>query len=212
MQEETVVEDKSEDCVEKPEVEKETIEEPVIIPKKGYNLDFLDKLDDLENASPTVNGKRHQTTKNANYSVEIRVVDVVFLLFSSLFQGPQEPAMKESMSTHEKTGEPADEQPSLEAKSEKTAENGSPTKKAPVVRKPIRPRIARPTTTAKKDPFEVEFTFDPNEDPFKSKKKLDASPTRDTSDTSSLPQSEINTTINAVKLGRIYFVRFEDIL
>ena len=28
-------------------------EEEVVVPKKGYDLSWLDKLDDLENASPT---------------------------------------------------------------------------------------------------------------------------------------------------------------
>lgn len=61
MEETVVVEEKSADCVQEVEREKEeTVEEPAIIPKKGYNLDFLDKLDDLENASPTVNGKRQE--------------------------------------------------------------------------------------------------------------------------------------------------------
>lgn len=105
--------------------------------------------------------------------------------------------MKENMSAKEETTEPIDEQPSLEAKPEKPAESSSPAKKGPAVRKPIRPRVARPAAAAKTDPFEVEFTFDPNEDPFKSKKKLDASPTREGSPTSqNFPDA--NTTINAV--------------
>ena len=113
--------------------------------------------------------------------------------------------MKESMSAQEKMAEPSEEQSPLEAK---PAENGSPAKKA-TVRKPVRPRIARPaaTTTTKKDPFEVEFAFDPNEDPFKPKKKLDLSPTRDgDSPTTSVPQSDINTTIDAVFDPFILFV------
>jgi hypothetical protein len=86
--------------------------------------------------------------------------------------------MKESL-TSDNVAEPTDEQPSSDSKSEKPA-GTSPTKKGPVVRKPIRPRVARPAASVvKSDAFEVEFAFDPNEDPFKPKKKLGASPTRD---------------------------------
>lgn len=96
-----------------------------------------------------------------------------------VFPGSQETKMKESMSTNDKEAEPTEEQQSSESKSEKPA-GTSPTKKAPFVRKPIRPRVARPAANvAKSDAFEVEFAFDPNEDPFKPKKKLGASPTRD---------------------------------
>lgn len=74
------------------------------------------------------------------------------------------------------------------------AKPGSPAKKA-VVRKPIRPKVARPAaSTAKSDAFEVEFAFDPNEDPFKPKMKLGASPPRDQSGS----QSDANSTMNAV--------------
>lgn len=100
------------------------------------------------------------------------------------------------MSTKESNGDSTDEQPSQEAKSEKPA-GSSPAKKGPAVRKPIRPRVARPAATAKPDAFEVEFTFDPNDDPFKSKKKLDASPTRDGSPKT---QSDANTTIQVVRI------------
>lgn len=102
--------------------------------------------------------------------------------------------MKESMSTKDSVTEPIDEQSAPEAKTEKPA-GSSPTKKGPVGRKSIRPRVARPAATAKTDAFEVEFAFDPNEDPFKSKKKLEASPTRDGSPKN---QSDPNTTIHAV--------------
>lgn len=104
--------------------------------------------------------------------------------------------MKESMSTKDNITEATDEQSSPEAKPDKPA-GGSPAKKGPMVRKPIRPRVARPAATAKTDAFEVEFAFDPNEDPFKSKKKLEASPTRDGSPKS---QSDPNTTIQAVSM------------
>lgn len=80
------------------------------------------------------------------------------------------------MSPKESIPEPVEEQPSVD-KPEKPA-GSSPTKKAPVVRKPIRPRIARPAAT-RPDTFEAEFAYDPNEDPFKPKKKLGPSPTRD---------------------------------
>ena len=59
-QEETIVEDKSLDVSAHSNPEREAFEEaPLIVPKKGYDLSFLDKLEDLENASPvaTVKGK-----------------------------------------------------------------------------------------------------------------------------------------------------------
>ncbi|XP_046464575.1 transforming acidic coiled-coil-containing protein 2-like isoform X3 [Daphnia pulex] len=150
-QDETIVEEKPAEVSVHSDTGREACEEaPLIVPKKGYDLSFLDKLEDLENASPvaTVNGS-------------------------------QETKMKESMSTNDKEAEPTEEQQSSESKSEKPA-GTSPTKKAPFVRKPIRPRVARPAANvAKSDAFEVEFAFDPNEDPFKPKKKLGASPTRD---------------------------------
>lgn len=99
--------------------------------------------------------------------------------------------MKENVATKDNIADPAEEQPALDSKPEKPAVS-SPTKKAPVVRKPIRPRIARPAapaTATKPDAFEVEFAFDPNEDPFKPKKKLGASPTREGSPQN---QSEAN--------------------
>ena len=105
--------------------------------------------------------------------------------------------MKENTSNQDNVAEPSDEQSSPEAKTEKPA-GSSPTKKGPVVRKPIRPRVARPASNAKTDAFEVEFAFDPNEDPFKSKKKLEASPTRDGSPNN---HSDPNTTIHAVNVS-----------
>lgn len=32
-------------------------EEPLVVSKKGYDLSFLDKLEDLENAAPPIIGK-----------------------------------------------------------------------------------------------------------------------------------------------------------
>ncbi|XP_032777179.2 titin isoform X4 [Daphnia magna] len=162
-QEEPFLEDKAADVSVHTNPEREvTEEEPLIVPKKGYDLSFLDKLEDLENAAPPDVGK-----------------------------GSQKPKMKENVATKDNIADPAEEQPALDSKPEKPAVS-SPTKKAPVVRKPIRPRIARPAapaTATKPDAFEVEFAFDPNEDPFKPKKKLGASPTREGSPQN---QSEAN--------------------
>lgn len=95
--------------------------------------------------------------------------------------------MKESMSATENVSVPspdvAGESPSSEAKPDAPGEEGQqpgPAKKGgAAVRKPIRPKFTRPPAAAKTDAFEVEFTFDPSEDPFKPKTKLGASPPRD---------------------------------
>lgn len=114
--------------------------------------------------------------------------------------------MKESMSTNDKEAEPTEEQQSSESKSEKPA-GTSPTKKAPFVRKPIRPRVARPAANvAKSDAFEVEFAFDPNEDPFKPKKKLGASPTRDGSPKT---QNDVITSPNHVVIIWLRYVSLD---
>ncbi len=89
--------------------------------------------------------------------------------------------MKEMSATENSAPLPTDEQPAVEAQPEKTEVQKSPVKKTGLAaRKPIRPRITRPpAAAAKTDAFEVEFAFDPNEDPFKPKIKLGASPPRD---------------------------------
>lgn len=59
-QDETIVEEKPAEVSVHSDTGREACEEaPLIVPKKGYDLSFLDKLEDLENASPvaTVNGK-----------------------------------------------------------------------------------------------------------------------------------------------------------
>lgn len=57
-QEEPFLEDKAADVSVHTNPEREvTEEEPLIVPKKGYDLSFLDKLEDLENAAPPDVGK-----------------------------------------------------------------------------------------------------------------------------------------------------------
>ncbi len=59
-QDETIVEEKPAEVSAHSDPGREACEEaPLIVPKKGYDLSFLDKLEDLEYASPvaTVNGE-----------------------------------------------------------------------------------------------------------------------------------------------------------
>jgi hypothetical protein len=52
-QDKTIVEEKPADISLHSDPGREALEEtPLIVPKKGYDLSFLDKLEDLENASP----------------------------------------------------------------------------------------------------------------------------------------------------------------
>ena len=151
-----------------PPVEPSVDEEIIVVPKKGYDLSFLDKLDDLEHAAPPglpTSGPAQRKSIGKKVKTE----------------------MKEKSEMEA----PADEQatsPSQEQKSEKKVPN----------RKPIRPRIARPVATGgagaapKKDPFEPELTFDPSEDPFKPKAKLASSPPRGSIEPAPVPTAESN--------------------
>ena len=82
----------------------------------------------------------------------------------------------------------------------------SPVKKSsPNIRKPIRPKMNRSAGGAgandQSGGFEVEFAFDPNEDPFKPKTKLGSSPPK-AGDLSGSPKSltlpDANSTVCAV--------------
>ena len=78
------------------------------------------------------------------------------------------------------------------------ATNPSQSKKTNI-RKPIRPRFSKSAVVSKKDPFEVEFTFDSNEDPFKPKVTLGSSPPKTSPSSSSCsPESDANRTLTMV--------------
>ena len=108
--------------------------------------------------------------------------------------------MKESMSATEDVTVPSSDVAEVASSEDKKLDAAtvegqeSPSKKkGAAVRKPIRPKVIRPAA-AKTDAFEVEFTFDPNEDPFKPKVKLGASPPRDQSGS----QFDANKTVEMV--------------
>ena len=129
---------------------KPSADEEAALPKKGYNLDFLDKLGDLEHAAPPGLPASKTTQPKSIMKKEVKI---------------------------EAKGKPETETPADEKATSSSALEQTGEKK---VRKPIRPRITLPggTGAQKKDPFEVEFAFDPNEDPFKPKAKLASSPSR----------------------------------
>lgn len=110
-------------------------------------------------------------------------------------------------STTEAVETSLDNQQLTSNKVDKALDN-SLTKKAPEPRKPIRPKFQRPVAPAgKPDTFEIEFKFDPDDDPFRPKSKLGSSPSKGETPTSTFGQSafednfpslEANSTINAV--------------
>ena len=66
-----------------PVEEVEEVEE-AIVPKKGYDLSFLDKLGDLEHASPTAllnNNQLLNTNQNGSYSLPIDFINYIFFFF-----------------------------------------------------------------------------------------------------------------------------------
>ena len=61
--------------------DRELEQEAVIVPKKGYDLSFLDKLDDLEHASPTALAKGcNNNAKSPSYAWPINVTLVIYLI------------------------------------------------------------------------------------------------------------------------------------
>ena len=76
--------------------------------------------------------------------------------------------------------EAPEESPSSESSGSLAEEQKREEKQKKTARKPIRPRFQRPAApAAKTDPFEIEFKFDANDDPFKPKMKLGSSPPKD---------------------------------
>lgn len=150
-------------------------EEEIVVPKKGYDLSWLDKLDDLENASPTsISTKSKVISKRSVESHCDKEED----RRSVGNTGPKkqlpekkEAAKKEVDEAPQAAESPAEEQQAAAGKAD------SAPKKAPAARKPIRPRFQRPAPIGNKtDAFEIEFKLDPNDDPFKPKANLGSSP------------------------------------
>jgi hypothetical protein len=112
--------------------------------------------------------------------------------------------MKESSTgTENPSSPPPSEVQSSPIKSaDENSSGSSPAKKSsPNIRKPIRPKMNRSAgANDKSGGFEVEFAFDPNEDPFKPKTKLGNSPPA--GDCSGSPKSltlpDANSTVCAV--------------
>jgi len=136
------------------------------VPKKGgYDLSFLDQVEDLQNISPQAIAKIKTPVKA-----------------SPKRNSP--PTAKGNRSDMKEKDEPAPDQVCVSAladggggDNDAVSSVGAPEKTDAVkkVRKPIRPRIARPVGAAvKKDPFQVEFAFDPDQDPFATRNKLAA--------------------------------------
>ena len=125
--------------------------------------------------------------------------------------------MKESSTGTENTCSPppTEVQPSPNKSTDGSSSGSSPVKKnSPTGRKSIRPKMNRSAGTGTKvdqsgGGFEVDFAFDPNEDPFKTKSKLMGSSPPRTNDLSGSPKSltlpDANSTVCAVK-RHFYFL------